>query len=329
MGNPQRKPIVLSPRKFVLAQYGDMEIALRQRMLLDGGKLKVQTAFMYGGERERDVAKLDTSQEGVEHVMDVVDRHWAEVCKESAEICETAERYLAMKTCGNATPELSAELIRQAMDEFMTQMPVPEYVISEYASGDQEPGKDMYFPVTGFSDRMFCYREVIGDADIGGLESALKLDEVEKLIMHGEKKIKKLKDMLKEGTSEDEGLPPSVAEQYFEEFRDAAMDALDAANQAWWDAANWIHNGEPLAIDELEAHAEKMRRSITSAKEAYAAFEAEAAETNPAYDVHKMHEKVHGEKGLIALLEKLASVVARDNLLQSAIEKGLAPQRGK
>ncbi len=298
-------------------------------MLLEGGRLKVQTSFMYDGERERDVAKLDTAQEGVERVMDVVDRHWDEICNESGEICETAERYLEIKTRDNATPELSAEVLRQAMDEFMTQMPVPEYVISEYASGEQGAEKDMYFPVTGFCDRMYCYREVIGDADVGGLEGALKLDDVEKLIMRGEKKLKKLRQKLQEAIPEDDGLPPSVAEEHFADFRNAALDALDAANHAWWDAANWIHNGEPLAIDELEAHAAKMQKSLADAKQAFEAFKEESRETNPAYDVDAMSEIAYGEKGLFPALEKLASVVGRDNLLQSAIEKGLAPQRGK
>ncbi len=321
--------MVMSPRKFVIAEYGDIEIALKQRMLLDGGELKVQTAFMYGGERERDVAKLDTSQEGVERVMDVVDRHWDEACNESADICETAERYLEIKTRDNATPELSAEVLRQAMDDFMTEMPVPQYVISEYARGEPGEEKDMYFPVTGFCDRMFCYRKVIADADVGGLEGALKLDDIEKLIMRGEKRLEKLRQTMREAIPEDDGLPPSVAEEHFADFRNAALDALDAANHAWWDAANWIHNGEPLAIDELEVHAAKMQKSLADAKQAFEAFKDESREINPAYDVDAMNEVVYSEKGLFPALEKLASVVGRDNLLQSAIEKGLAPQRSK
>ena len=57
-----------------------------------------------------------------------------------------------------------------------------------------------------------------------------------------------LDDAADDSDEEDDDLPAGAVDEHFNKFWRATEDALDAANHAWWDAANWMHHDEPTRL---------------------------------------------------------------------------------
>jgi hypothetical protein len=339
----------LARHKVTLAADGIMPIsyASQQIRLKKGGVLGVRTQFQSGDFYEAELIRLLRPKGGVESAVDVAEHHWREMKAELQQIQDEVGLYAQLKTRGRHYEEVANEMMMMSVGQFAEQWEMSR--TARRREMDTGLESSAYHPHTTPGERLAWFRMVINGSPEPTVQP-LRLDQVERSLLRVGKMFReaagKYAEFVSDGPSEQaeggmmmrEGKPPrripTPMEMHAAAFFRGIDEVMEAGSGAWWSAAAKIVNNEKLDPAEVKAKADVLNEKINAVKAAFQRLENDVADSHMAYEFGQLKELVTGHdenqhKGLIPTMDKMYGIVSRENILQSAIEAGRAPLKGK